>query len=141
VSAALAVVAAASACVTVEYRRTIVDEPVRKERVAALVPGRSGLAECLAALGAPQYVWEYRGDALALGYGSYNRSHWGLGVSYAVTNEVSASMNYDELGSKTRGYVLLFDEGWVLQGIRSGYLRDLTLGLGRQRPASLPEPE
>jgi hypothetical protein len=139
IAAAMVALGAATSCVTAEYRRTIVDEAVPEERVASLVPGRSGLAECLAALGAPSYVWEYRGDGLALGYGSYRRSHWGLSVSYQVANDVSASMSYEDLGSKTRGYVLFFDEGWVLQAVRAGLLRDLTLGLGRRRPAALEE--
>lgn len=131
--------AVAPACVSAEYRRTIVHEPVPEERVAALARGTSDLAACLASLGAPSYVWEYRGEGLALGYGWYRASHWGLGVSYQVAHDVSASMEFDELGSKTRGYVLFFDERWVLQDVRSGLLRDLTAGLGRRRPAPVAE--
>jgi hypothetical protein len=124
-----------SACVRGEYRRTIVDAPIESERVAALVPGRSGLAECLAVLGAPHFVWEYRGDGLALGYGWFRGSHWGASASYQVARGVSASMDYADLDGATRGYVLFLDGRWVLEGVRKGRLRDLTEGARKPRPA------
>ena len=128
--------AALAGCVSAEYRREIVHEPIARERLSALEPGVSDLGACLAALGAPAYVWEHSGDGLALGYGWYRHAHWGVGASYQLSRGVTASMNYDDIDAVTRGYVLFFDGTWKLTAVRSGYLRDLTQGLGRRRPAA-----
>ena len=50
----------AAGCVQGSYNRITVDEPLRDEMVAPLRPGQDTLAQCLARLGAPHRVYEYR---------------------------------------------------------------------------------
>jgi hypothetical protein len=123
--AALAALATASSCVTAEYEREIIFSRVSDEGVAHLVPGEHDLGRCLELLGAPNFVWERRGDAIALAYASYRDGGWGVGASVQVARGVSASFDYGELAGRSKGFVLLFDEHWRLEGVRSGYLRDL----------------
>lgn len=126
-----------AACVSAEYQREIVLAPVSSGSVAALRPGESDLGECLAALGAPNFVWERRGDSIALAYASYRDAGWGLGVSVQLARGVSASFDYGQLEAKSRGYVLLFDADWRLEGVRAGFLRDLRDTLERPPPQAL----
>ena len=133
------VLASLASCVTGSYQREIELERIAASRAAGLEPGQSDLSDCLDALGAPSYVWEYRGDGLALGYAWLHRKGWGVGVSYAVADYASASFNYDSLGSNTKGYLLTFDAEWKLTAVRKGYLRDLTIEFARPRPAPVEE--
>ena len=132
--ALLAGLAATSSCVTAEYEREIIFSRASDEGVARLVPGEHDLGYCLELLGAPNFVWERRGDAIALAYASYRAAGWGVGASVPVTRGVSASFDYGELAGHSKGFVLLFDDEWRLEGVRSGFLRDLRGPIERPTP-------
>ena len=135
--ALLAALASTSACVTAEYEREIIFSRVSDEGVARLVPGEHDLGHCLELLGAPNFVWERRGDAIALAYASYRDAGWSVGASVQVVRGVSASFDYGELAGRSKGFVLLFDEQWRLSGVRSGYLRDLRGPIERPMPQAM----
>ncbi len=86
---ALLALLALSSCVTADYDRFKRFEPLADSSWAALVPGESSLADCLAELGAPLRVWEPRPGALALAWVWVDRAGWGLSASvpgqYAYT--------------------------------------------------------
>jgi hypothetical protein len=90
-------------------------------------------------LGAPLYVWEYRGDGVALAFGAKRGTNFGFGVSVPVTDYQSASFDYGEGDAQTRGWVLFFDAEWKLVAIREGRLRDLARGFRRQPPAPVDD--
>ena len=78
-----------------------------------------------------------RGDAIALAYAGYRDAGWGLGASVQIARGVSASFDYGELAGRSKGFVLLFDEQWRLEGVRSGYLRDLRGPIQRPMPQAM----
>jgi hypothetical protein len=127
----------ASSCVKAQYERHIVLEPVQTDELQHLVPGESDLAQCLARLGAPNFVWERSGDSIAIAYGAYRHQGWQVGASVNVTRGVNASFDYGELEALSRGYVLLFDERWKLEGVSEGLLRDLSTKFERTPPQSV----
>ena len=137
VSAALGLAWLAGSCVKAQYERHIVLEPVQTDELQHLVPGESDLEHCLAVLGAPNFVWERGGDAIAIAYGSYRHQGWQLGASVNITRGVNASFDYGELEALSRGYVLLFDEHWTLESISEGLLRDLSANFDRTPPQSV----
>ena len=96
------------------------------------------MADCLAALGAPLYVWEYKGDGAALAWGWSDENRKGISVSVPVYEQASASLSYDDGREKLNGAMLLFDRGLVLEDVRKGRLRDLQRDLLRRRPAPVP---
>jgi hypothetical protein len=116
---------ATSGCLRASFERHYQLHPVAKEQVATLVPGETSLEECLAQLGAPLWVRERQTYGTEIAYGWSKASDWGLSLSLPVTEHSSASFNYDEIDSKLRGVVLLFDEDWRLEVVRAGYLREL----------------
>lgn len=127
----------ASSCVKAQYERHIVLEPVQTDELQHLVPGESDLAQCLARLGAPNFVWERSGDSIAIAYGAYRHQGWQVGASVNITRGMSASFDYGELESLSRGYVLLFDERWKLESVSEGLLRDLSTKFERTPPQSV----
>jgi len=137
VSAALGLALLASSCVKAQYERHIVLQPVAADGLQHLAPGESDLEHCLAVLGAPNFVWERRGDAIAIAYGAYRHQGWQVGASVNVTRGVNASFDYGELEALSRGYVLLFDEHWKLENISGGLLRDLSAEFERTPPQSV----
>lgn len=124
-------------CVSVGWSRDRRHEPLPEGVIETLEPGRSTLAECLESLGAPLYVWEYRGDGAALAWGWNDEDRKGVSVSVPVYDQVSASLSYDDAREKLRGAVLLFDRDLVLEQVREGWLRDLQRDLLRRRPAAV----
>lgn len=125
-------------CLSVSWSRDRRHEPLRKSVIAALEPGRSTLAECLETLGAPLYVWEYKGDGAALAWGWNDERELGVKVSVPFSEQASVSLSYDDAREKLRGAVLLFDRDLVLEDVRRGWLRDLQRDLQRRRPAAVP---
>ncbi len=136
-SGAIALAFAGVSCVKAQYERHIVLQPADTSELEHLVPGESDLAQCLAVLGAPNFVWERRGDAIAIAYGAYRHQGWQLGASVNVGRGMSASFDYGELEALTRGYVLLFDANWRLEGVNEGLLRDLSTEFERTPPQSV----
>ena len=125
-------------CVSVSWTRDRRHEPLPKGAIPALEPGRSTLSECLETLGAPLYVWEYKGDGAALAWGWSDENSKGISVSVPVYEQASASLSYDDAKEKLKGAVLLFDRDLVLEDVRRGCLRDLQRDLLRRRPAPVP---
>src|SRR5258708_32166352 len=86
---------ACGGCIPGGYYRTQAFEPVAHARCAALEPGKSTLADALASLGAPLFVWEWKGEGAALAWGWRDMARWGFAVSVPLTNSSSASFSYD----------------------------------------------
>lgn len=133
----LAAAALAAACVTGSYSRERFNEPVPPERLAALAPGVDTLASCLAALGAPNRVFEYRvgpdrGSGAALLWYWRDEPGWGLTVSVPI-RQASARLTIDRLSAELPACVLWFDERLVLERWREGRIGELIPG--RLRPA------
>lgn len=125
-----------TSCVSFTWQRTITFEPVSTKAVESLQPGTSDLAEVLAKLGAPIYVWEGKDREVVLAYGSLNDKHLGFGISAPVFDNMSASLNYDDTASKLEGYILVFDAKDNLKIVRAGLLRDLSK-IVRARPTTV----
>ncbi|MFN0008148.1 MAG: hypothetical protein ACKVXR_09595 [Planctomycetota bacterium] len=122
-------------CISVGWSRDRRHEPLPEGAIETLEPGRSTLAECLERLGAPLYVWEYKGDGAALVWGWNDEDRKGISVSVPVYEQASASLSYDDARERLRGAVLLFGGDLVLEQVRMGWLRDLESELLRRRPA------
>jgi hypothetical protein len=88
----------------------------------------------LRAIGAPNFVWEYRGDGLALGWVFADSSGWDFTASVSVYKSASASMSLDFDNLDLPGVVLWFDEDLRLLKWQRGSMRELTQGL--RRPAA-----
>ena len=136
--AALSAIAlACSGCLRVAWERESRHSPVPPAALGRLEPGRVGLTECLAELGAPLWVWEHveEGRASAvLAYGWNNQRDLGLRVSVPLYRGLTASYQYDAIDQRMRGVVLFFDADWRLTSWREGLLRDLTAELRPKRP-------
>jgi len=127
-----------ASCVSFTWFRDHRQEPLPKGAIETLVPGKSTLAECMQTLGAPLYLWEYRGDGAALAWGWDDTHSKGVAVSIPVYDQTSVSASYDYGNERLKGAVLLFDRDLVLESVREGWLRDLERELGRRRPAPVP---
>ena len=128
-------------CLGVTWGRESRYSPIPAEALDGLEIGRTPLADCLAAFGAPLWVWEpvEAGRAgAALAYGCFDEEDLGLSLSVPVTESASASFDYDQADRRMKGLVLFFDEGLTLTSWRTGYLRDLTRER-RRPPAALEE--
>ncbi len=127
-----------SSCVRGRYQKNTFLRPIAGDAEAGLAPGAE-LAECVARLGAPNYVWEQPGGAMAVAYAWSRSVGWGLGVSGTIVRNVDASFDFDDLSADTRGLVLWFDPTWRLERLERGRIRDVAAPLGRPRP-NLPTP-
>ena len=136
---ATALLAPLAGCFTVTWEHAVEHERVSHRAIKHLQPGTSDLGACLDALGAPLYVWEYRGDGLVVAYGWLQTLHWGAGAYAPMGNGVNASFNYDSIDGATQGYVLFFDEAWVLTAVKAGNLRDIAAAYQRRRPAPVED--
>lgn len=139
-SAAALLCLLAAGCLQGEYNRITVDEPLRDEMVAPLRPGVDTLAECLARLGAPHRVFEYRvgqdgTSGAALLWLWREAAGWGIQVS-GGTDEASGSFSFDLADTELPGCVLWFGPDLVLERWQRGTLGDLLPG--RQRPSPQP---
>ena len=126
-------------CLNLTWRRDTRFSAPPKAALATLKAGESTLAECLERLGAPLYVWEYKGDGAALAWGGVDADEKYWSLSLPLQDQISASMSWGDLGAKLRGVVLLFDRDWRLEMVREGWLRDLRRQIGRRRPAAEPD--
>jgi hypothetical protein len=122
-------------CVTFNFDRDLRNAPISDEELAGLHPGEARLEQCLAELGAPLYVWEYKVDGMALAYGWNKEKTWNVTVSVPVTQYYSASASYTDAAANLRGAVLLFDRDLKLEMVRRGFLRSLRAEIGQERPA------
>lgn len=132
---ALGLCGAPAGCVQLQYTTHWYDAPVADAVLQQLQAGRDDLGSCLAALGAPQLVWEYAGSGAALAWAFGDDSAWGLGVGYSFDEFSNVSFDFDSAALQLPGVVLWFDAGLRLERWQRGLLADLTAGLRRRRPA------
>lgn len=123
-------------CVSGSYERQTQDEPTSAARLESLRPGQDDLASCLALLGAPHRVFEYRAGAdqaagAALLWFWRDSSGFGIEVSSASDN-VPGSVSFDLSGTDLPGCMLWFGPDLVLQRWQQGLVGDLLPG--RTRP-------
>ncbi len=112
-------------CVSGNYTRVSVNEPVEEAAVAALPPG-ADLQVCLDRLGAPIRVWETEAGRYAMAYGWLRERGWGVQASYSLGAFLpSASFSFDSQLKKMRGAVLWFDGEMKLVEAKSGLLSNL----------------
>jgi hypothetical protein len=141
-SARIAVLAAPwllASCVTFSFERNLAHTPLDDAALDALQPGRASLEQCLERLGAPLYVWEYKGNGVALAYGWQKQKRWNVSVSVPLVRGYSASGSYTDDASKLRGAVLFFDDDLELELVRRGFLQTLRAELAPRRPAPVEE--
>ena len=102
-------------CVSASWRTVRIDLPPDPAAVAALEPGRSTLAECLAALGAPTEVLEdEQGGGWVLTWAWTRGRGWGASASVPLTDSVNASLNWDDDESSVHRMQLRFDADGTL---------------------------
>lgn len=127
-----------SSCVKLSYDASRTEEPLPPAAISALQPGRDDLASCLRDLGAPHFVWEYRGNGMALGWVSEDTRNWNVDASYNFDRFTNARLKAAWANSDLPGVVLWFDPDLRLERVRQGRMRDLVQGL-KQRPADLSD--
>ncbi len=130
----------APGCLTGSMRRDSRFEPLPRGSLRALQIGASDLGDVLSSLGAPLWVWETAGDGMATAYGWHKERGWSLTLSVPVTQQLNATLSYDDLDADLTGVVLFFDAERELVALRRGRLRDLVLEGVRIR-SSLVEDE
>ena len=128
---------ALASCVSFGWSRDRRHAPPPAGAIGTLAPGQSTLAECLDTLGAPLYVWEYKGEGAALAWGWNDERQKGVSVSIPLYEQAYASLSYDDERARLRGVVLLFGRDLVLEQVRKGWLRDLESEFVRRRPAAV----
>lgn len=125
-----------ASCVSFTWSHEHTYRPMPKDALLDLQAGTTTLTMCLERLGAPLYVWEYKGDgaAIAWGYGDDDskRIAWTIPLERA-----RPTVSFGTIDSKLQGAVLLFDKDLVLEEVKRGYLRNLAKELVRKRPASV----
>ena len=121
-----------SACVG--YIRFRVDEPIAETALQQLQPGQE-LGACLALLGAPNQVFEYRGNGMALLWVWRDTDDWSVNLNLPLQDQVSASFELDLTDSALPGCVLWFGEDLRLERWRSGTLGELVPS--RVRPSAV----
>jgi hypothetical protein len=136
--AACALLLLLQACVHLTWHAQHAEEPIPEGAVAALEPGVDGLARCLELLGAPHYVWEYRGEGAALAWVALDSGGLTFSISYTWERFATTSFRYDQGDEDLPGVVLWFGPDLVLERWRRGRMRDLTSGL-EHRPAEPDE--
>ena len=140
----LSVVAAAivacvlSGCLSFVWSRDRAYAPLPQGSIEGLEIGRTSLSACLDRLGAPLYVWEYKGDGAALAWGYEDENSKRITFSVPI-NRTRASLSYGDVAARLKGAVLLFDHDLVLEQVKEGYLRTIRGDLERVRPAPVEE--
>ena len=128
-----------SSCVAFSFDRDLRNVPLPDGAIESLQPGDARLEQCLERLGAPLFVWEYKGDGVALAYGWSKEKNWNVTVSVPVTRGYSTSFSYTDDSANLRGAVLLFDRDLKLEIVRHGFLRSLRAELAQKRPAAVDQ--
>lgn len=125
-----------TSCLSGNWNRTIVQKPLPQEALDGLPQQGINLARCLALLGSPTFVAEYRVHGVVVAWGWQNDRSFGAQVT-GPTQETSAlRISYDDVRLRQQGVVLWFDDEWMLTAWRSGYLRDL---VGTRPPATIED--
>ena len=111
-------------CFSLAYNRMTLGEPVPDETLQALCPGRDSLADCLLALGAPEFVYEHRTSGVALLWFWKETAGWGFELS-SPSDDVPARLTFELEGSELPGCMLWFGPDLVLERWRAGAIGDL----------------
>ena len=123
-------------CVSLNWSRGNLNEPIPEVAIASLRPGETDLGGCLDVLGAPNLVWEYDVFGMAMAWLWSDAGGWGFSLSYSFYRYApAASFNYDSADDERNGVVLLFDEQLILKEVSRGNLGELL----PRPPAPLPE--
>jgi len=120
-------------CLSVTWRREHRFQRPPRGSLAKLEPGTSDLADCLALLGAPLFVYETP-DGFAIAYGGLATTDRGASATLPLSRSVDASFSMRDVDRRLRGAVLFFDEDYRLMIVRRGLLRRLPPGDRRERP-------
>lgn len=118
-----------SSCVG--YLRFRENEPVPRATLERLRPGTDDLEHCLALLGAPVQVFEYRGDGMALLWSWQDTDDWSIDVSVPLAESVNANFDLDLTFLERPGCVLWFGPDLVLGGWRAGMIGERNGGRAR----------
>src|SRR5262245_11406358 len=103
---ALVLLPLCASCVSFTWERESRNSAISQASITRLEAGGIGLEECLAELGAPLWVWEHveaGRPAAALAYGWFDERDFGLRISVPVTENTSASFDYDQIDSRMKG--------------------------------------
>jgi hypothetical protein len=128
-----------ASCVSLRWRRDLVDRGPAPEHVAQLLPGSSGIDACLERLGAPSEVWELPGGGCALAWAWRHGRSLGVSLSVPFGEQANASADYDRADATREAYVGFFDADLVLRELRRGRLVDLRGPLNPALPPSVLE--
>jgi len=123
-------------CVSFVWSRQMDDRPMRDGALVGLEPGATRLEACLDRLGAPLYVWEYKGNGAALAWGHADHDTKRISISLPL-ERARPSFSYGDIDANVRGAVLLFDGDFVLEQVKEGYLRTIA---GELRKKARPAP-
>jgi hypothetical protein len=129
-----------SSCVGFVWSRDRTFERPAKGALDGLEAGRTTLTECLSRLGAPLFVWEYKGNGAALAWGYRDKDSKKISVTVPL-EKVHPTFSYSDISAKLYGPVLFFDDKLVLEMVKEGHLRDLKPGTKPVRPAAEPSGE
>ena len=127
-----------ASCVTGEYNQVTFNEPIDRQRLLQLQPGKDDLTSCLAALGAPVDVREYavdqdRNSGMALIWFWTSQVGWGAKAS-SVFKDASVSFEFDFTGTDLPGCVVWFDSDLKLESYREGLVGALLRQQRRPSP-------
>lgn len=137
VIATLFAAASSTGCISLQWSRSSLHQPIDESRTAHFEIGRSSMSDALEGLGAPLYVWELpRGNA-ALAWGWFNSRDLSVQVSAPTDSPADPSFQYSQIDNRLRGYVLVFDERDELVFVKRGYLAEIADEL-RRRPSFDP---
>lgn len=126
-----------SGCVGFVWSRDRTFSPPAKGALDGLEAGRTTLTECLSRLGAPLYVWEYKGNGAALAWGFRDEDSKRLSVTVPL-ERVHPTFSYTDISDRLYGPVLFFDDKLVLEKVKEGHLRHFKPGAKPVRPAAEP---
>lgn len=131
----------AAGCLRFSYVVRTEDAPLDGATLGTIQPGVTDLGACLARLGAPNHVFEYRVHGMALLWRFVDSSGWGASLSYSLDRVApSASFNFDSDDADTTGVMMWFDQDLKLVRWQQGRVSQLTAGFRRQ-PTDLDQVE
>lgn len=101
-----------------EFRRISVNEPIRHEHVAFVVPGKTTLQEVVTKLGAPDEVTGSEGQLVfRYRFGATKAVKVNFGWILRVWSPVAPSMSWTQGIVGTEALQVTFDPDWVVQNL------------------------
>jgi hypothetical protein len=123
-----------SACISLEWSRSSLHQPIDDARTTHFAIGSSTLGNALDDLGAPLYVWQLPRDHVALAWGWFNSRDLSVQLSLPTDSPADPSFEYSQIDNRLRGYVFVFDHSDSLVFVKRGYLAEIADEL-RRRPS------